>query len=343
MPHSAIWISSSNELSVQEIQEQYKPLEAQTLIKVAYSGINPADLKHGEYMGILDCVAGYDFSGTVIEAGPGSRFSPGCKVAGLTAAMNPRPHKHGSHQEYMIAPDSMVFAVPAHMPMDIAATLGVVMRTAIDGLFCQLGLPDPESSSASGGILIWGGASGVGTVAIQLAAAAGLSPILTTASPHNHNEMRKLGATHCFNYRDDDVLDQIRAFTRQSGIQLSMAFDTIGYAGTPHMVDWCYSCCDEGAKVVTTIPHANALKCFATRMDDITFDGPNGRTTYPARREDAVRTSKILEWAVENLRSFSMPTVRTVSGYEAAIEAIIESAKGHSSFEKIVVKHDTNN
>lgn len=93
-------------------------------------------------------------------------------------------------------------------------------------------------------------------------------------------------------------------------------------------------------KVVTTIPHPNALKCFVTRADDITFDGPNGRITFPARREDAVRTSRVQEWAVENLRPLQMPTVRTVVGSHAAIEAIIESAQGGASFENIVVKHD---
>lgn len=338
MPHHAIWINGSNQLSVKEITEQYTPLEAQTLVKVEYSGVNPADLKHGEYMGIVDCVAGYDFSGTVIKAGPGSQFSPGTKIAGLTPAMNPRPYQHGSHQGYMIAPDSMVFAVPSHIPMDLAATLGVAMRTAIDGLFCQLGVADPDSGSASGGILIWGGASGVGTIAIQLAAAAGMSPILVTASPHNHEALRKLGATKCFNYRDADVLDQIREFARRSGTNLHLAFDTIGYAGSAHMAEWCYSCCIEGAKVVTTIPHPNALKCFATRADDITFDGPNGRTTYPARRKDATRTSRILKWAVENLRTLQMPTVRTVS-WNDAIAAIVESARGGTSFEKIAIRH----
>ncbi|CAG8395817.1 unnamed protein product [Penicillium salamii] len=339
MPHKAIWIDSSNTLSVKEITEQYIPLEAQTLVKVEYSGINPADLKHGEYMGILNTVAGYDFAGTVIQAGAGSRFQPGTQVAGLTPAMSPRPFKHGSHQDFMIAPDSMVFAVPPHLPMDAAATLGVAMRTAIDGVFCQLGVSDPEHGKASGAILIWGGASGVGAAVIQLAAAAGMSPILTTASPHNHEALKELGATHCFNYRDTDIVDQIRNFTRDAGIKLDLAFDTIGYAGQAHMVDWCYSCCAEGAKVVTTIPHPNALKCFATRADDITFDGPNGRTTYPARREDAARTSKILEWAVENLRPLRMPAVRVVSGNEAAMDAIVESARGGTSFEKIVVKH----
>lgn len=339
MPHNAIWINGSNELSVKRIEEQYVPLESQTLVKVEYSGINPADLKHGEYMGILNCVAGYDFSGEVVEAGPGSRFLPGTKVAGLTPAMSPRPSKHGSHQDYMIAPDSMVFAVPPHLPMNLAATLGVVVRTAIDGLFCQLGVADPDSRSASGAILIWGGASGVGTVAIQLAAAAGFDTILTTASPHNHEALKNLGATNCFNYRDADVIEQIREVTRQSGSKLQLAFDTVGYAGSTHMADWCRSCCDEDAKVVTTIPHPSALKCFATRGDDITFDGPNGQTTYLARPEDAARTSRILEWAVENIRPFQMPNVRTVVGNDAAIEAIIESASGCTSFEKIAVKH----
>lgn len=70
-----------------------------------------------------------------------------------------------------------------------------------------------------------------------------LSPILTTASTHNHEALRNLGATHCFNYRDADVLGQIREFVHQSGTKLDLAFDTIGYSGSAHMVDWC---CSEG-------------------------------------------------------------------------------------------------
>jgi NADPH:quinone reductase-like Zn-dependent oxidoreductase len=342
MPHKAIWVDSFNQLSIREIKENYVPLEAETLIKVSFSGINPADLKHGIYMGVNDNVAGYDFSGTVVKAGPGSRFTAGDKVAGLTPAMNPRPHKNGAHQQYLIAPDSTVFPVPEHVSMELAATLAVATRTAIDALFCVLGLPEPGSKSDNpGALLIWGGASGVGTAAIQLASAAGISPILVTASPQNHEALKKLGATHCFNYRDEDVVDQIKLLTSKSGKPLAYAFDTVGNVGYAHMSDLCFSSCSEGAKVVSTIPHGKALKCFATTANDFSFESPNGRVTFAARLADAERTSRMLEWAVTSLKSFAMPTLRTVSGYEAGIEAILESAKGTASFEKVVVAHNS--
>ncbi|OQE41058.1 hypothetical protein PENCOP_c005G05750 [Penicillium coprophilum] len=342
MPHNAIWISHSSQLSVKRIQEQYTPFQVETLLKVAFSGINPADLKHGEHMGIVDCVAGYDFSGTVVQAGPGSRFRVGDNVAGLTPALNPRPHKYGSHQDYMLAPDSMVFPVPTHMSMSLAATLGVAMRTATDALFCQLGLPDPGGGLdvPPRGLLIWGGASGVGTAAIQLAAAVGLSPIVVTASPRNHEAMKRFGATHCVDYHDADVIDQIQRLARELGTPLRLAFDTIGYVGTEHMVDWCYRSCGDAATVVTTIPHPRALKCFATTANELSFDTPAGKVTFPARVADAQRTSRIVEWAVQNLHSLGMPPIRIVSGKDAIIKAIEESARGAASFEKVAVQHE---
>ncbi|KAJ5320057.1 hypothetical protein N7508_000340 [Penicillium antarcticum] len=341
MPHKAIWVDSCDQLSIREIEENYVPQEAETLIQVSFSGINPADLKHGIYMGINENVAGYDFSGTVVEAGPGSRFIAGDRVAGLTPAMNPRPAKNGAHQQYLIAPDLMTFPVPDHVSMELAATLGVAMRTAIDALFCVLGLPEPDSNLENpGALLIWGGASGVGTAAIQLAAAAGIRPILVTASPQNHEILQKLGATHCFNYRDDDVVEQIKLWVSKSGKSLDYAFDTIGHVGYAHMADLCFSSSSEDARVVSTIPHSKSLNCFATTANELSFEGFTGTVTFAARLADAERTSQILERAVNKLKSLTMPTLKTVYGYEAGIEAIAESAEGTASFEKVVVAHE---
>jgi NADPH:quinone reductase-like Zn-dependent oxidoreductase len=341
MPHKAIWVDSGNELSIREIKDNYVPQKAETLIKVSFSGINPADLKHAIYLGVNDNVAGYDFSGTVVQPGPGSRFKAGDRVAGLTPAMNPRPYKNGSHQQYLIAPDLMVFPVPEHMAMDLAATLGVAIRTAIDALCCVLGLPEPGSNSENPGpLLIWGGASGVGTAAIQVAAAARISPILVTASPQNHKVLQKLGATECFNYRDEDVVEQIKSLISKSGKSLDYAFDTIGNVGYAHMADLCFASCSEGAKVVSTIPHGKALGCFATTSNDFSFESVNGTVTFAARIADAERTSRISESVVMSLKSLSMPVLKTVDGYEAGIEAIQKSAQGTASFEKAVVAHE---
>ncbi|KAL8402569.1 hypothetical protein RB596_009082 [Gaeumannomyces avenae] len=107
--------------------------------------------------------------------------------------------------------------------------------TAADGLFHLLSFGFPEAGiagSASQGLLIWGGASTVGIAALQLAKAAGHGPTFVTASTKNRGTLKVLGADHCFDYKNDDVVEQIRKAIRDGGKPVVHAFDAVG-AGSP--------------------------------------------------------------------------------------------------------------
>lgn len=85
--------------------------------------------------------------------------------------------------------------------------------TAAAGLFSKgvLNLPPPKVTpiAAKKAVLVWGGASSVGTVTIQLAKASGAA-VITTASPHNLSTMKaQLGADYAFDYKSDTVVDDI--------------------------------------------------------------------------------------------------------------------------------------
>jgi NADPH:quinone reductase-like Zn-dependent oxidoreductase len=69
-PNRAIWIDEHNQLSLRVIDEVYTPKEAQVFVSVSYSGINPADIKHGLHLGLNNYPSGYEYSGTVLAAGP---------------------------------------------------------------------------------------------------------------------------------------------------------------------------------------------------------------------------------------------------------------------------------
>jgi NADPH:quinone reductase-like Zn-dependent oxidoreductase len=83
-------------------------------------------------------------------------------------------------------------------------------------------------------ILIWAGSTTVGLYAISLARLAGI-PIISTASPHNHELVKRFGANEVFDYRDPDVLSKIKQWGEQQDGGIEIGLDAISDHG------W-YSC-----------------------------------------------------------------------------------------------------
>lgn len=118
----------------------------------------------------------------------------------------------GGFQKFAVVPAVRV----AELPYEIATSQGVVLplgiSTAAAGLYQKgfLALPFPklEPDPIDRTVLIWGGSSSVGSCAIQLAVASGVT-VVTTASPSNFEYCRKLGAEKVYDYHDDDIEDQI--------------------------------------------------------------------------------------------------------------------------------------
>ncbi|KAH7146828.1 hypothetical protein B0J13DRAFT_524566 [Dactylonectria estremocensis] len=322
-PREVIYLSTEGP-EIRKITDKYQPQDSQFLVKVEYSGINPADIKHLT-LGLHSSVAGYDLSGEVISAGPSSKFRAGDKV-----------------------PLQRVTMVEA-------ATLSVVTHTAADGLFNILGLAFPSAGfdgTEKQSLLIWGAGSAVGVSAVQLAKAAGHGPIFVTASAKHHPTLKALGADSCFDYHDEDVVEQVREAVRKSSKRLSHAFDTVGAGvfgpnealekSSPALVIRCAqgSVNDEGleGKFVCVLPVRGDKRwkiCAAVRSKDFTMFGAMESEDWP------VRIKKAMNWVCDNYGAgkFQIPNVRVVQGISQAIEGMKWSAEGRSSLEKIVVKH----
>ncbi len=220
---------------------------------------------------------GHDFAGVVEELGPDvpeGMWTIGERVAGLVVGsqssilrcswytLTPRTESHttvvqgnGAFSEYLVARAELeVVPIPDGWSFEEATQLGVAPMTAIQCMHETLELPSPFEARSTAEqrqrtILIWGGASAVGQYAIQFAKLCGLR-ILTTASSKNFDLVKGLGADSVFDYREEGVVEKIRAAT---GNALDIAIDTISEGKTPAQVTGAIG--DKGGKVATVLPY----------------------------------------------------------------------------------------
>jgi NADPH:quinone reductase-like Zn-dependent oxidoreductase len=161
-------------------------------------------------------VLGYDMAGDVIEVGDGvTRFKVGDRVLGFSQAAdkNINDPAQGAFQRYVVVSEDLACCIPEHIDFAHAATLPLGLATAAAALFdiAQLGLRlprQPKQSPTNQTVVIWGGSTSVGCNAIQLAAASGYE-VFATASPQNHEYLRKLGASRVWDYKTSSVVDDL--------------------------------------------------------------------------------------------------------------------------------------
>lgn len=168
----------------------------EVLIKVAAAGINRPDVlqRKGAYPpppGASD-LPGLEVAGTVAALGPGTaRFKVGDRVMALLAG--------GGYAQYAVAPVPQCLPVPTNLSLVEAAAIPETFFTVWTNVFGRGGLKAGET------ILIHGGASGIGTTAIQLARAFGATVIATAGSDEKCAACARLGAT-AINYRTEDFV-----------------------------------------------------------------------------------------------------------------------------------------
>lgn len=130
---------------------------------------------------------------------------------------------NGGFQLYTIVDALLVVKIPSAMTFAEASVFPLAISTTALCLFSKdtMALPYPTPSPPNTGksILVWGGASSIGAIAIQLAVAAGVK-VVTVASKHNLEKLLELGASAAFDYKSPTVISDILA-----------ALDGTSYAG----------------------------------------------------------------------------------------------------------------
>lgn len=154
-----------------------QPGNDEILVRVKHVALNPVDWKSVDLSPAIEATWGCDFSGVVVEIGSsvGDAFSIGDAVCGCTLGNNHDDKENGAFADFVVVASSLIFKVPLEMSFQQAATLGIGLSTVGLALNHTLGLPLPRASgvlprSAEGPhILIYGGATATGTLAIQMA------------------------------------------------------------------------------------------------------------------------------------------------------------------------------
>ena len=203
--------SQTRALSWQDVPDPV-PGEGEVLIRVEAAGVNRADLSQraGHYPpppGASE-ILGLEVSGSVAQLGPNvSNVQVGQNVCVLLSG--------GGYAELVAAPAGLLMPVPESWSMTEAAGLPEVFLTAYLNLFLEAGLEKGET------VLVHGGASGVGTAAIQLAREVGAQVFATAGTAEKVRFCETLGAT-AFNYHEVDFAEALKEHTDGVDVILDM-------------------------------------------------------------------------------------------------------------------------
>mmetsp|Transcript_2127 Transcript_2127/g.5243 ORF Transcript_2127/g.5243 Transcript_2127/m.5243 type:complete len:392 (-) Transcript_2127:223-1398(-) len=193
----------------------------EVLVEVQAASINPVDYKlvHGAFFLIdplLTHRPGFDVCGKVLAVGGQvKRIKVGDIVHGMTWV-----HKTGSLAEYLVIDESAINVVPKGVTLQEAAALPLVGHTSYSSLVVMGGLKKDGQQR----VLVLGGSSATGMMAVQLAKAYGAAHVTSTCSPRNDALVKSLGADETVNYRDQDVFDLMR----KAGKTFDIIYDTVG-------------------------------------------------------------------------------------------------------------------
>ena len=212
--------------------ETAQPQSDEVLIRNHAVAMNPADWAC-QAMGILipnyPFILGCDAAGEVVAVGADVKhLKPGDRVLANAYDGVTKDPRSCAFQLYMCVLAKGVAKIPDSISYAQAAVLPLGLTTAAVGLFSDacLGLPLPQISPKKQGkvVLVWGGGSSVGSCAIQLAKAAGFE-VAATASKHNLDYLRNLGADYVFDARSESVIEDVVAGLR--GKEFGGALDSI--------------------------------------------------------------------------------------------------------------------
>jgi len=179
------------------------PRPHDVLVKVYAIAVNPVDTKVRKPRAFVEKqykVLGWDAAGEVVAVGEDvSLFCVGDLV--YYAGDITRP---GCNSEYHLVDERIVGLKPTTLTLEQSAALPLTSITAWEALFERLGVSTLASENEGKSILIIGGAGGVGSIAIQLAAkVGGLTVIATASRPETRQWVQDLGATHVVNHHQN--------------------------------------------------------------------------------------------------------------------------------------------
>ena len=244
-----------------------EPVDTEVLIEIAYAGVNPVDwkIREGMLSGLFPhefpVIPGWDAAGTVKGVGKNvTEFRIGDRVYAYCRKPKVR---FGTYAEFVTMDHAAVALMPKNVGFAEAASIPLAGLTAWQSLF------DAANLSAGDGVLIRGGAGGVGSLAIQFAKHAG-AKVYTTARKANHEYVTSLGADVAIDYAAEDFVDAVRK--REPG-GIDLVFDAVGGDAQRK----CYQVLKRGGMLVSIVdaPDEEMARSFGVKTAYV-FVSPDG-------------------------------------------------------------------
>jgi len=324
------------------------PNKGELLVRNHAVATNPVDWKiqkYGIFVNNFPFVLASDIAGTVEEVGGDSDlFKKGDRVWSWSPCLsNPNDTRFGGFQEFTTIPFAGAGRIPANFSFEQAACLALPLATAIAGLYIyNKDIPRPHSleklktplslNPSEKVLFVSGGASAVGSAAVQLGALAGLN-VIATASPKNFDLVRSFGAAEVFDYKDKDLAAKIKAALSKDGIQrkVAWAYDAVSEAETLKV---SVEVLEGTGALITVLPLPQTFEAKACTVSSIFA----GVIYQPANAE-------ILKWYVTYIseaaeKGVFIPLQPEVKGHslEDAQAVLDYHASGQVSAAKPVVK-----
>ena len=187
------------------------PGPGEVLVKVAYAGVNRPDVvqRQGGYPPPPGAspIPGLEIAGEVVGLGDGvAGLALGEKVCALVTG--------GGYAEYCLADAGHCLPVPQGLPLDQAAALPETLFTVWHNVFERGWVRDGET------ILVHGGTSGIGTMAILLGRLFDVTVIVTCGGPEKCARALDIGAAHAIDYKATDFVEEVRRITGGKGVHM---------------------------------------------------------------------------------------------------------------------------
>ena len=218
LPQSMIAIGYAAPGGAEVLRPETLPLPVpgpgQVLIKVAFAGVNRPDVvqRQGLYPPPPGAspIPGLEIAGDVVAAGPdvdgGTQDLVGQTICALVSG--------GGYAEYCLAEAGHCLSVPEGLSLAEAAALPETLFTVWHNVFERGWVRDGET------ILVHGGTSGIGTMAIQLGRLFGVTVIVTCGGPEKCARALEIGAAHAIDYQAADFVEEVKRITGGRGVDM---------------------------------------------------------------------------------------------------------------------------
>jgi len=200
-----------------------EPTGDELRVKVAFSGVNPSDVKTRLRPGMdyPEVVPHSDAAGVVDALGP--QAPAHLRERRVWIYNGQWERAHGTAAEYITLPARQVVPLPDGVPLEVGASVGIPLMTAYHAVHAC-------GSLAGKTVLVPGAAGSVGFYATQLAHLAGARVIAVVSSEAKSIVARRAGAESVINYRTEDVVERVSELTGGSGVDCIIEVDASGNA-----------------------------------------------------------------------------------------------------------------